>query len=218
MPIASLRCLARVVVCVTVFVNPNAKLTLAAEDLPGQVPPTLARQHSDLFALRVEELVADGTPRTVAEEQARTELVAEGETECLAYTFVVVWCEGGSIRRAYKRIDSTCIDNIAEASGCVPLTCPPGWAPPAPCPLPACPSPQVPMWDTLVVPTCAKLPASVNCVWMYPVSPSPTWGPCSDVLKCECFPELEFSCQTLAVECRNPQAPRQVGDLCPNCH
>lgn len=203
-----------------VFLNSIGLLpsrALAADDLPGQVPPSLARQHSDEFALRVEELVADGTPRTAAEELARGELLAEGSTECLAYPFCLIWCEGGSIRRAYKRIDSNCIDDIATTQGCTPLTCPPGWAPPAPCPLPTCTAPQVPMWDTIVDPNCAGLPTSVSCVWMHPTSTTPAWGPCPGVLKCDCFPEIEFACQSLVVECRNPAAPCQEGDLCPNC-
>lgn len=189
----------------------------AADDVPGQSPPAWIHSRSDPFAKRVEQLVAEGMPREAAEGQARAELLPEGATECLAYTFVVIWCEDGVLKRAYKRVESNCIDEIASTSGCTPLTCPPGWAPPAPCPLPACPAPRVPMWDTLVNPTCAGLPGTVGCVWMYPTAPTPSWGPCGGVLTCACFPELDGSCQTLFIECRNPAAPKQEGDPCPDC-
>ena len=187
-----------------------------ADDVPGQLPPPWIHARSDPFARRVEELVAQGAARDAAESQAREELLPEGSTECLGYTFVVIWCEDGVPKRAYKRITSNCIDEIASTAGCTALTCPPGWAPPAPCPLPSCPPPRIPMWDTAVDPVCAGLPATVGAVWMYPTAPTPSWGPCEGLLGCSCFPELDTSCATLVIECRNPAAPMQIGDPCPD--
>lgn len=188
-----------------------------ADDVPGQLPPPWIHARSDPFAKRVEELVAQGTVRDAAESQARGELVPQGADECLAYTFVVIWCEDGVLKRAYKRIASNCIDKMASTAGCTLLTCPPGWSPPAPCPLPSCPSPRIPMWDTAVNAACAGLPPAVGCVWMYPTAPTPSWGPCEGLLGCNCSPELDTSCATLVIECRNPSALIEVGDLCPDC-
>jgi len=180
-------------------------------------PPILDRVHSDPFALRVEELVQDGTPREVAVEQARIELHLDDEIFCLGFTFVVMWCEGGSVPRAYKRINADCLDAMAATRGVTPLTLPVGWAPPMLSPLPTCPAPQVPMWDTSVLPSCAGLPLGVQCLWMYPTSPTPSWGPCTELLGCDCFPELAVTPAALVIECRDPSAPSQAGDPCPNC-
>ena len=73
------------------------------------------------------------------------------------------------------------------------------------------------MWDTIVNPSCAGLPLSVACVWMSPSAPTPSWGPCDGVLTCAYFPEIDGSCLTLVIECRNPSAPMQEGDLRPDC-
>lgn len=180
-------------------------------------PPILDRVHSDPFALRVEELVLDGTPREVAVEQARIELHLVDEDFCLCFIFEVRWCASDGIHRAYKLINASCLDAMEATPGVTPLTLPAGWAPPMLSPLPTCPAPQVPMWDTFVNPSCAGLPMSVQCVWMYPTSPTRSSGPCTQLLGCECFPTFAENPTALVVECRDPAAPSQEGDPCPNC-
>ena len=189
-----------------------------AESAPAGDPPFRTdRNRSDAYALRIEELLGEGTPASIAEDIARVEFDDGTGTECLTHTIALYYCIDGQVTRVLKRINSACLEAIGATPGCTPLVCPPGWAPPAPCPLMPCAAPKVPMADTLVDPTCAGLPGSVLCVWMYPLATTPSWTPCTGILGCGCFPEIASDCAGLTIECRNPASPRNADGECPDC-
>jgi hypothetical protein len=187
--------------------------SMPIDDLPFRTD----RDRSDAYALRIEDLIEEGTPAAVAEDIAPAEFDDGTGTECLTHTIVLYYCFDGQVTRVLKRINSACLEAIGGTAGCTPLVCPPGWAPPAPCPLMPCPAPKVPMLDTLVDPTCAGLPSSVLCLWMYPASTAPSWTPCMGILGCGCFPDIASDCAGLVIECRNPASPRNAEGECPDC-
>ena len=195
-----------------VLVGPNA------ESVPMSDPPFRTdRDRSDAYALRIEELLANGTPADTAELIAHTEFDDGSGVDCLTHTIAIFYCVDGQLARVLKRINSACLEAPGAESGCTPLVCPPGWAPPAPCPLMQCNPPKVPMLDTFADWTCAGLPSSVDCVWMYPISTTPSWTPCTGILGCDCFPEIATNCANLTIECRNPASPRNSEGECPDC-
>ena len=203
----------------------------AGETVPGQPAVIHDITRTDPFCLRVERLMADGMPRAAAVAQASSEFAAENagenagenlgrnQEECLYNELTVLYCNAeGKIHRFQIRLNSKCVDDMWAVPGCTPLTCPPGVVPPAPCNLPTCASSgNVPMWDTTINPACFGLPATVTCAWVYPSTTTPEWGPCEKIIvDCSCFPEFA-SCVGLSIECRNPAAPKQANDPCPNC-
>jgi hypothetical protein len=189
------------------------------DPIPGQPAVIHDSSRSDPFCVRVEELMADGLPRAAAVAQASREVVPEDGEECLYYALSILYSDDtGKVHRFSVRINAKCLDDMWTTPGCTPLTCPPGVVPPAPCNLPACTTAgQVPMWDTTIDPVCFGLPTSVTCAWIYPQTTTPEWGPCEKILDtCVCFPEFA-TCAGLAIECRNPVAPKRANDPCPNC-
>lgn len=176
------------------------------------------RDRSDPFALRVEDLMQDGTPAAIAEEIALREFDDGMGTACLTHTVALLYCVDGKLNRVLKRLHSSCLEALGGTSGCTPLVCPPGWTGPTPWPtVMPCPAPLVPMVDTMVDWNCAGLPSSVGCVWMFPTSTTPSWTPCDGILGCSCFPLLVTDCAALTIECRNPSNPRNSEGECPDC-
>ena len=198
----------------------------AGDDSPGgppaDPPVRTDRERCDPFALRVEDLVAEGQTREIAEEIAAQEFSDGSGVDCLTHTIAVYYCVNGQINRVLRRVNSLCLESFGGSSGCTPLVCPPGWAAPDPCPLMVCPAPKVPMLETPINWACAGLPSSVDCVWLFPTSTTPSWTPCSGVpgtgiLNCDCFPGLLEDCTSLTVACRNPASPRNSEGECPDC-